>query len=69
MEAISFRPRLLAAIGPRFQEIEAMLESLRAMTDRPATFGIAWPRRRATGYIHGPLWSSTDCGATTRLGV
>ncbi|MGF6444143.1 LysR family transcriptional regulator [Paraburkholderia youngii] len=28
--------RLLASIGPRFEEIEAELESLRAMTDRPA---------------------------------
>src|SRR6185437_5339651 len=27
--------RLLASIGPRFEEIEAELESLRAMTDRP----------------------------------
>src|SRR4051812_50174891 len=28
--------RLLSSIGPRFEEIQAELESLRAMTDRPA---------------------------------
>lgn len=28
--------RLLSSIGPRFQEIEAELDALRAMTDRPA---------------------------------
>ncbi|GGD96506.1 LysR family transcriptional regulator [Caballeronia grimmiae] len=28
--------RLIASVGPRFEEIEAELESLRAMTDRPA---------------------------------
>ncbi|WOD14939.1 LysR family transcriptional regulator [Paraburkholderia kirstenboschensis] len=28
--------RLLASIGPRFEEIEAELDALRAMTDRPA---------------------------------
>src|SRR5690242_6708391 len=49
LKATSSRPRLLAAIGPRFQEIEAELESLRAMTDRPATFGITWQWRRAAG--------------------
>lgn len=28
--------RLISSVGPRFEEIEAELESLRAMTDRPA---------------------------------